>query len=90
MAICCCWSDVSELSVGIGMRIRRIKADTIKPGAVVDGEILIEAGMSNDIDNMEGMDIIKAADGTLHLILVSDDNHSFLQRNVMLEFKLLD
>ena len=79
-----------ELSVGIGMRIRRIKADAIKPGAVVDGEILIEADLSNQIDNMEGMDIVKGADGSTHLILVSDDNHSFLQRNVMLEFKLLD
>ncbi|MBB3945218.1 hypothetical protein GGQ73_001151 [Rhizobium skierniewicense] len=79
-----------ELSVGVGMRIRRIKADTIRPGAVVDGEVLIEADLSDQIDNMEGMDVIKAADGSTHLILVSDDNHSFLQRNMMLEFKLLN
>ncbi len=75
---------------GVGMRIRRIKGDTIKPGAVVDGDILIEADLSNQIDNMEGMDVIELPDGTRRIILVSDDNHSFLQRNVMLEFKLTD
>lgn len=75
---------------GIGMRIRRIKADAIRPGAVVDGDILLEADLSYQIDNMEGLDVVKAPDGSLRLILVSDDNHSFLQRNVMLEFKLTE
>lgn len=79
-----------NLAEGVGMRIRRIKGDTIKPGAVVDGQILIEADLSNQIDNMEGMDVIEGPDGARHLILVSDDNHSFLQRNVMLEFRLMD
>lgn len=79
-----------NLAEGVGMRIRRIAGDSIRPGAVVDGEILMEADLSYQIDNMEGIDIIRAADGSTHLILVSDDNHSFLQRNVMLEFKLLD
>jgi hypothetical protein len=54
----------------------------------VDGEELIVAGMRTQIDNMEGIDAISAPDGTTHLILVSDDNHSLLQRNVMLEFQL--
>ncbi len=54
----------------------------------VDGETLIAAGPSNQIDNMEGIDVVPQPDGSTHLILVSDDNHSFLQRNLMLEFKL--
>jgi len=75
---------------GVGMRIRRVHAEDIKPGAVVDGEILLEAGMVYQIDNMEGMDVVKGPDGSTRLIIVSDDNHSFLQRNLMLEFKLVD
>lgn len=76
------------MSLGIGLRIVRIKGGDIKPGAVVDGAILMEADMGEQIDNMEGIDAIPAADGSTHLILVSDDNHSILQRNLMLEFKL--
>ena len=75
---------------GVGMRIRRIRGGDIKPGAVVDGEILMEAGMAYQIDNMEGMDVVKGPDGSARLIIVSDDNHSFLQRNLMLEFKLVE
>ncbi len=78
-----------NLAEGIGMRIRRISVDAIKPGAVVEGEVLLEADLSNQIDNMEGIDVIAGADGSTRVILVSDDNHSFLQRNVMLEFKLI-
>lgn len=74
---------------GLGMQIRRIPGDSIKPGAVVDGEILLSADLSYQIDNMEGMDVIVQPDGDIHLILISDDNHSVLQRNLMLEFRLL-
>jgi hypothetical protein len=78
-----------NLAEGVGMRIRRISVDSIKPGAVVEGEVLLEADLSNQIDNMEGIDVIAGGDGSTHVILVSDDNHSFLQRNIMLEFKLI-
>jgi hypothetical protein len=74
---------------GLGMRIRRIKAEAIRPGAVVDGETLIEADMGYAIDNMEGLDVISGPDGKSHLVIVSDDNGNILQRNVMLEFRLL-
>lgn len=77
-----------NFSEGAGMRIRRIAGQDIRPGAVVDGETLIEAGPSYQIDNMEGMDVVTQPDGSTHIIIVSDDNHSFLQRNLMLEFKL--
>ncbi|MGV8939140.1 MAG: esterase-like activity of phytase family protein [Allorhizobium sp.] len=75
-------------STGIGMRIRRIKGADIRPGAVVDGEILLVAGNGDQIDNMEGLDVVTGADGSTHVILVADDNHSILQRNLMLEFRL--
>jgi hypothetical protein len=77
------------LKDGIGMRIRAFSAANIEPGATVKGETLMEADFSHQIDNMEGLDAYKAADGSTRLIVVSDDNHSLLERNLMLEFKLL-
>lgn len=75
---------------GVGMRLRRIKGDSIRPGALVDGEVLLQADMGYAIDNMEGLDIIEGPDGSTRIILVSDDNTSFLQRNLMLEFRLME
>lgn len=79
-----------NMAEGVGMRIRRIPGADIRPGAVVDGEILLKAGMAYQIDNMEGMDVVRGPDGSTRLIIVSDDNHSFLQRNLMLEFRLVE
>lgn len=75
---------------GVGMRIRRIEAGMIRPGALVDGEVLIEADMGAEIDNMEGLDVVRGPDGVPRIIVVSDDNRSFLQRNLMLEFRLVE
>lgn len=77
-----------NMAEGVGVRIRRIRGADIKPGALLDGPVIFQAGMESQIDNMEGMDVIAGPDGATHIILVSDDNHSFLQRNMMLEFRL--
>ncbi|KQV73299.1 esterase-like activity of phytase family protein [Rhizobium sp. Root1220] len=79
-----------NMAEGIGMRIRRIKSADIKPGSVMDGEILLQGDFNYQIDNMEGLEAFTAVDGTTHVILVSDDNHSMLQRNLMLEFRLVE
>lgn len=79
-----------SLLSGVGLRIRRIAAEAIRPGSTVDGEELMTAGAGDHIDNMEGIDAFRAADGSTHVILVSDDNNSFLQSNLMLEFQLKD
>lgn len=73
---------------GVAMRLRRLKAETIRPGAVADGPVLVAADMGYDIDNMEGLDVWRRADGTLMVSIVSDDNRSLIQRNLYLEFRL--
>ncbi len=78
-----------NIAGGIGMRVRRIAADAIRPDATVDGDVLIDADFGDQIDNMEGLDVIESADG-IRLIMVSDDNHSILQRNLLLEFRLTE
>jgi hypothetical protein len=79
-----------SIAGGIGMRIRRIPGDSIRPGATVDGEILLDADFGYQIDNMEGLTVTTDADGASYLTLISDDNHSILQRNLLLEFKLVE
>ena len=73
---------------GLKMRLRRIYGESVEKGAVADGPVLLEADMSYQIDNMEGLDIWTRDDGALMVSLVSDDNHSILQRNLYLEFIL--
>lgn len=74
----------------IGMRLRRIDGDAIAPGALVDGDILMEADGRYQIDNMEALDIFRDPQGDIVFAIASDDNGSFFQRNLYLEFRLAD
>src|SRR6185312_11955891 len=49
---------------------------TVKPGAVADGAVLIEADLGFQIDNMEGIAVHRNDAGEIVLTLVSDDNFS--------------
>ncbi|BCG85677.1 hypothetical protein MesoLj113c_17870 [Mesorhizobium sp. 113-3-9] len=73
---------------GLKMRLRRIHGESVEKGAVADGPVLLEADMGYQIDNMEGLDVWTRDDGALMVSLISDDNHSILQRNLYLEFIL--
>ena len=75
---------------GLGMRIRRIAMAAIMPGALVDGPVLLEADMRDEIDNMEGISIHRGAGGEIVLTLISDDNFSLLQRTLLLQFALVE
>lgn len=75
---------------GVGFRIRRIPLAMIRPGAVLDGPTLITADLSMQIDNMEGIAVHRSAQGRTILTLISDNNFSLLQRNLLLRFALDD
>ena len=79
-----------SMASGVAMRLRRIYGESIRAGALADGPVLMEADMGYQIDNMEGLDVWRRDDGALVVSLVSDDNHSILQRNLYLEFVLHD
>lgn len=75
---------------GIGIRIRRIALASVTPGAVIDGPAIFNADLGNEIDNMEGIDAHVTPDGETVLTLVSDDNFSMIQRNLLLQFTLVE
>jgi hypothetical protein len=74
---------------GIGMRLRRIGASDVRPGASVDGEVLADVGGDCTIDNMEALAISSSGSGEIILTIMSDDNYSLLQRNLVLRFALV-
>ena len=75
---------------GVKMRIRLLAATAIKPGARLDGRILIQADSGFEIDNMEGIAVHRGRGGETIITLMSDDNfNSLLQRNLLLQFTLL-
>ena len=81
-----------ELAIADRQRpfVRRIPLELITPDALVDGKVLIEADLSYQIDNMEGIAVHRNAQGETILTLVSDDNFSFIQRNLLLQFALVE
>lgn len=77
-----------SLAEGVKMRIRRIGAADLVDGATVDGKVVVEANLAYQIDNMEGLAFWTDSAGRTMISLLSDDNRSFLQRTLYLEFAL--
>lgn len=74
---------------GVFLRMRHIEAAMLKTDQPLDGDILIDLDSDYEIDNMEGLAVSHAQDGSYRLTLVSDDNFSDNQRTILLEFMLL-
>jgi hypothetical protein len=75
---------------GLSIRLRSIPLTAIGRGQIVDGPVIFEADLGNEIDNMEGIDVHQTPDGDTILTMISDDNFSLLQRNLLLQFKLVE
>lgn len=69
------------------MRLARVPAADVRPGANMRGQVLLEAA-GRDIDNMEGLAVHTAPDGSTRITLVSDNNFNDWQRSLLLEFSL--
>jgi hypothetical protein len=77
-----------SLLKGVKMRLRRFPAKALRPGAEMEGDVLIEADMGYQIDNMEALGLHRDRSGQVILTLLSDDNFSILQRTLLLQFAL--
>lgn len=75
-------------SRGVQMRIRRLRPDDIKPGALVDGPTIVDVDTRSQIDNMEALSVYRDRSGDTILTLMSDDNFSPIQRTLLLQFVL--
>ena len=74
---------------GVRMRLRLIRAAHVKPGALLEGEMLIEADLGSEIDNMEGLALSRDQHGQTIITLISDNNfNAILQRSLLLQFAL--
>lgn len=78
------------LNKGSSMQIRRIRRASVKPGAILRGEILARLDVHYSIDNMEGLAVRRSANGETVLYVVSNDHFSGLQRSVLLSFAIAD
>ncbi len=78
-----------RLSEGVKTRLRLVRRDELRPGALVHGEMLLDASMNQEIDNMEGLAVHSGADGAIIVTMISDDNFNYaLQRTELLQFAL--
>ncbi len=75
--------------LGFVMQIRRIKAEDVKPGGAITGEVILTAS-GGAIDNMEGIAVHDGPFGETRITLVSDDNFNDWERTLLLEFSLPD
>ncbi len=77
-------------SEGISIRIRRLSSKALRADQPMLGEILFEAGSGTALDNMEGMAVHRSQSGETIVTLISDDNFSFFQSTVLLQFALIE
>lgn len=75
---------------GVRIRLRNLPADTVAPGSLAKGEVLLEVdGKQAQIDNLEALAVSKAEAGETVLTIMSDDNFNHvLQRTLLLQFTL--
>ena len=72
---------------GVRMQMRYLRPGELAAGAVIEGEVLVTADMTAQIDNMEGLAISTGPAGETVLTLISDDNFNhLLQRTLLLQF----
>ncbi len=77
---------------GARSRVRRIKADGIRAGAEISGELLADIRAPLTVDNFEGIEAIKGPKGETLLFLISDNNFNRFgpQRTLLMMFELTD
>jgi hypothetical protein len=71
-------------------RVRVLKSADIAEGAALDGKEIARFEGALTFDNLEGIDARRNDAGETLVYLVSDDNYSFLQRTLLLMFRLVE
>ncbi len=77
-----------KLLGGFKARLERIPAGAIEGGTVLKGELLARFTPPLTVDNFEGLAVTHDTDGGTLVYILSDDNFHFLQRTLLLLFRL--
>ena len=80
------WSALAPTS--LRSRIMRVKGDSVRPGATLQGELVAELKAPLIADNFEGIATLPGENGGTQLLLVSDDNFNSVQRTLLLLFEM--
>lgn len=70
---------------GVAMKLVYVSADELLKDKVQGREIAHLKGTAS-VDNMEGLDVVRLADGGYRLFIISDDNFNFAQRTLFMVF----
>ena len=76
-----------SIFLAFSARLKLIRAASIRPHAVLNGEDLLRLDPPLRLDNFEGLAVREDAAGTL-IYLISDDNFQPFQRTLLLQFRL--
>ncbi|MEX0802933.1 MAG: esterase-like activity of phytase family protein [Candidatus Binatia bacterium] len=76
-----------SLFLSFSARLKLIKAESIRPGAMLAGEELLHLDPPLRVDNFEGIAVQEAPGGSL-IYIISDDNFLPVQRTLLLQFRL--
>ena len=77
-----------KLLGGFKARLERIPASAIDGSTVLKGHLLARFAPPLTVDNFEGVAVARDADGATLVYILSDDNFHFLQRTLLLLFRL--
>ena len=72
----------------VAARLERVPASTIRPGAVLQGDLIASFRSPLTVDNFEGVATVQSESGEQIVYILSDDNFSMLQRTLLLLFQL--
>ncbi len=78
---------------GVSMKLVKLPSSAFNKNQPVGDTLLVGGVIASikpplNIDNMEGLDAVRMPDGSIRLIMISDDNFRNLQRTLMLVFEL--
>lgn len=74
---------------GLVVQMRRVRAEDFRAGSIAHIDLLFRANLGDGMDNMEALDIQPMGDeGDSLVSLMSDDNFSFIQSTLLLQFRL--
>lgn len=75
---------------GLRARLVRVAAADLAAGRTLRPAVLFSSEGGDEIDNMEGLAVDTAPDGSTVVTLLSDDNFFWAQRSLLLRFRLVD